>query len=72
MVELQKQKLLIVKVTDPRKFIDRGGLLRRVFNNANYKMCGSPIVISAHTLRMNFAELQALFSQYRKKYGRAQ
>lgn len=70
-VELQKQELLIIKVTDPRKFIDRGGRLRRVFNNANYKMCGSPIVISAHTLRMNFAELQSLCGQYQRKYGRA-
>jgi len=69
--ELQKQELLVIKVTDPRKFIDRGGLVRRALNNANYKMCGSPIVISANALRMNFAGLLALFSQYQRKYGRA-
>jgi len=69
--EIQKQDILVIKVTDPQKFVDRGGLLRRVFNQANYKMCGSPIVISANTLRLNFAELQSLFSQYQRKYGRA-
>ena len=69
--EIQKQDILVIKVTDPQKFVDRGGLLKRVFNKANYKMCGSPIAISSNTLKMDFSELLSLFSQYQRKYGRA-
>jgi hypothetical protein len=32
-------------------------------------MCGSPIAISANTLKINFAELHSLFDQYQRKYG---
>jgi hypothetical protein len=68
-LEIQKQKTLIIGVRDPQKYIDRGGALRRTLNKSNYKMVGSPIAISSSTLKINFSELVSLFDQYRHKYG---
>jgi hypothetical protein len=67
--EIQKQKMLIIKVRDPQEYIARGNSLRRTLNKANYKMVGSPISISANALAIKFSELVALFEQYRRKYG---
>jgi hypothetical protein len=67
--EIQKQKLLIVKVRNPQEYIARGGSLKRTLNKANYKMVGSPISISPVGLEINFSELVSLFDQYQRKYG---
>jgi hypothetical protein len=67
--EIQKQKLLIIKVRDPQEYIARGSSLRQKLNKANYKMVGSPISISANTLAINFSELAPLFDRYQRKYG---
>lgn len=67
--EMQKQQMLIVQVSDPEKYIGRGGALRRALNRANYKMTGSPVAIPSNTLRISFPELVALFERYRRQYG---
>ena len=69
--EMQRQKMLIIMVKDPEKYVDRGNAVQRTLNKANYKMCGSPITISANALKINFSELRALFDQYQRKYGNA-
>lgn len=68
-LEIQKQKLLIIKVRDPQEYIARGSSLKQKLNKANYNMVGSPISISANTLAINFSELISLFDQYQRKYG---
>lgn len=68
-VEIQKQKMLIIKVRDPQKYIARGSVLRRTLNKANYKMVGSPISISSNAPGIEFSELVSLFDRYRRKYG---
>ena len=68
-LEIQKQKMLIIGVRDPQKYIDRGSALKRTLNNANYKMSGSPVSISSVTLKIDFAELVSLFNRYHQKYG---
>jgi hypothetical protein len=68
-LEIQKQKMLIIMVRDPQAYIGRGSLLRQTLNKANYKMVGSPISISPNTLGINFSELVSLFDRYRRKYG---
>ena len=70
-IEIQRQKLLIIKVTDPERYIERGSSLRRALNRANHRMVGSPITISSTGLRISFAELVALFQQYHEKFGSA-
>lgn len=70
--EIQNQKMLVILVKDPEKYVDSGNALKRTINRANYKMCGSPIAISAKALQINFSELQSLFEQYLRKHGNAQ
>ena len=67
--EMAQQKMLIIKVKDPHKYVDRGNAVKRKLNQANYNMCGSPIAISANALKINFADLHTLFDQYQRKYG---
>jgi hypothetical protein len=67
--EIQKQKMLIIKVRDPQEYIARGNSLRRTLNKANYNMVGSPISISSNTLEIDFSELASLFDRYQRKYG---
>ena len=69
--EVPQQKMLIIEVTDPQKYVDRGNAVKRKINQANYQMCGSPISISANALKIDFAELHSLFDQYQQKYGNA-
>ena len=69
--EIHKQKMLIIKVRNPQKYIERGGRLKQALNKANQKMCGSPIAITSNALKINFSELLSLFNQYKKKYGNA-
>lgn len=67
--QIQKQKLLIIYVRNPEKYIARGSSLKQKLNRANYKMVGSPISIAANVLEINFSELVSLFDQYLRKYG---
>ncbi|HZH30116.1 MAG TPA: STM3941 family protein [Pyrinomonadaceae bacterium] len=66
--KIQNEKLLIINVRDPRKYIARGNSLRRALNKANHNMVGSPISIAAHTLEINFSELAAIFDRYQRTY----
>lgn len=67
--EIQKQKMLIIKVRDPQEYVARGSSLKRILNKANYKMVGSPIFISSNALEIKFSELTSLFDQYQRRYG---
>ena len=68
--EMQNQKMLIVKVSNPEKYIERGGSLRRALNKANFKMCGSPIAITSNSLKIRFDELLDSCNQYLARYGK--
>ena len=68
--EIQKQKLLIIKLADPEKYIQAGGSMKRALNRMNLKLCGSPIAISSNALKINFSELVSLCNSYYAKYGR--
>ncbi|HXD34827.1 MAG TPA: STM3941 family protein [Pyrinomonadaceae bacterium] len=70
-VEVQKQKMLVINVRDPEEYIARGNLLQQTLNKASYKMVGSPISISSNMLAINFSELISLFDQYQRKYAGA-
>jgi len=67
--QMQKQKMLVVGLRDPRKYADRGGALRRALNRANHGMVGSPVAISSTALAIDFEELVSLFERYHRKYG---
>jgi hypothetical protein len=50
---IRRQKLMIIKIRDPQQYIESEGPLKRALHSANYRMCGSPIVISSNTLKMD-------------------
>ncbi|HEY7405443.1 MAG TPA: STM3941 family protein [Candidatus Angelobacter sp.] len=66
-----RQKTLIILVKNPEAYVERGNPLKRAANKANYKMCGSPIAITANTLQIGFPELLSIFQQYQQKFGQA-
>ncbi|HEY5883918.1 MAG TPA: STM3941 family protein [Pyrinomonadaceae bacterium] len=69
--EMQGQKMLVIMVANPQKYVDTGSALKRKLNQANYNMVGSPISISATTLKTKFPELCSLFDEYVRKYSSA-
>lgn len=64
------QRFLTVVVDDPRKFIDRGSPIRRKAAESNHRRAGSPINVTARTLRIPFDDLVAKTSEYYRRYGR--
>ena len=68
--ETFNQKMLVVKVADPKKYFDGGDRLARYLRKSSHKMCGSPVIINATALKIGFDELSAMFHQYLSKYGR--
>lgn len=68
--EVQKQKTLIVKITNPERYIEVGGAMKRALNRMNFKLCGSPIAITSNSLKIGFDELLDVCNMYLKKYGK--
>jgi hypothetical protein len=68
--EVRKQKMLIVKVTNPEKYAEIGGSVKRALNRVSFKMRGSPIAITSHSLKIGFNELLDGCHQYFAKYGK--
>jgi len=62
-------KALVIKVTHPEKYIANAGLMRRLHISPIYKVCGSPILISASSLKITFDELVDTCNQFFSKYG---
>lgn len=69
-LQIQRQRMLIVRVVNPEKYIAAGNAVKRVLNRQSYKSYGSPIAITAGTLKISFEELQAIFNEYLSKYGK--
>jgi hypothetical protein len=61
--------MLVIRVMSPEAYIERGNPLKRSLNRMNFKLCGSPLAISATTLKINFDELVRLCSAYHARYG---
>ena len=66
---IQGQRFITLHVTNPRKYLRRGGFLKRRINALNYQLYGSPINISVNTLKINFDELTELISHYYERYS---
>ena len=66
---IQGQRFITLYVTNPQKYLQRGGFLKRRINSLNYQLYGSPINISVNTLKINFDELTELISHYYERYS---
>jgi hypothetical protein len=67
--EIQKQKMLVIQLTDTSKYIARGSAFRRMVNRANTSLCGSPVAIPSSALKIRFDDLVVAFDEYRDKMG---
>jgi hypothetical protein len=67
--EFSGQRMLVIKVTNPDRYIETGGSLKRRIKRANFNMCGSPIAISPIGLKIDFNELVDIFNAYISRYG---
>jgi hypothetical protein len=67
--QLHRQQMLVIKVADPGKYIERGSAVKRALNRANAGMVGSPIVISSNALRIPFDELRREVAAYFSRYA---
>ena len=67
--QVHNQKMLVVHVADPARYVERGSALKRALNRANASMCGSPIVISSNALRIPFDELRKELAAYVSRYA---
>lgn len=67
--EIQKQRMLIIKLADPEKYIRAGGPMKQALNRMNTRICGSPVAISSNALKINFDELVRLCNSYHAKYA---
>ncbi|ORA62129.1 STM3941 family protein [Mycobacteroides franklinii] len=65
----ERQRILMVAVKDPERYIARGGPVTRLLNRGNMRMAGSPIAISANSLKIGFDELLAAFEANRSRFG---
>ena len=65
------QRFLVVRLVNPEKYIELGNALKRSLNRSNYKMYGSPIIISSGALEIDLDELHAIFRVCLAKYGKS-
>ena len=68
-VEIQKQKTLVVMVADAEKYIEAGGFVRRKINRMNFHLVGSPIAITSNSLQISFVDLLDSCNRYFVKYA---
>lgn len=62
--QIQRQKFVSIHVHDPEKYIEKANTFKKAAHRANMKMVGTPINISAVSLKIKHKELLDLFQQY--------
>ena len=65
---IQKQRFLTIEVYDAEKYVRRANVLKRPLVALNAKYFGSPIQISANTLKTDFDELIQLVTSSYARY----
>lgn len=67
--KVQGQKMLVLNLYEPEKYLEAGGGLRRRLAKANYGLCGSPMAISTSSLELSFKELHELCEEYLQRHS---
>ena len=70
-VSISGQRLLAFMVDEPEKYLGKGNILTRYLVNWNYRRYGSPVFISANSLKIGFDELLKQVQEFRSKHGNA-
>ena len=67
--QVGSQRFLTFYVTNPRRYLQRGGFFERQMKALNYKFYGSPIHISTSSLQISFGEFSNLVFEYYDRYS---
>ena len=65
--QVHKQKFISIQVKDPEKYVNNGSALKRMANRADIKLCGTPINISANSLKISHDDLLQTIGEYYRK-----
>ena len=65
--QVQQQRFVSIMVQNPEKYINTGNALKRMANRANFKMSGTPINISANSLKISYEELLDIIEAFYRK-----
>lgn len=66
--QVHAQKFIIIKVSNPEHYIDlKKNRIGKMAMRANYDKFGSPISISANSLKTNFSDLKSLIEKHYEK-----
>jgi hypothetical protein len=68
-VSVKGQRFLALLVTDPQKYLGKGNALIRWFVEMNYRMHGTPILVSAHSLKVTLDDLEKRIEEFRRRHG---
>jgi hypothetical protein len=73
-IEIHKQKLIMLHVTNPQEYIDRQkSVFTRKGMQLNYKMYGTPLSITSNGLKISFEKLLTIITdRFRKTRTNAQ
>ncbi|MFT4102831.1 MAG: STM3941 family protein [Burkholderiaceae bacterium] len=63
-----RQPMLLVHVHEPAPYLARGSSLQQTLRRANWRACGTPIVIAAHALQIRGDLLQAQIQDRLDRY----
>ena len=66
----EKHRFLTIEVHDPQKYIRRTRWVKRAAVRQNTRVFGSPIHISAETLKIDFDDLRKAVKESQAKYSR--
>ena len=65
------QRTLVVRVSDPQKYLGGGNALARYLRKSNLRLCGSPVTITSTVLKIGYDDLMAEIQDYLRRYGKA-
>lgn len=65
--QVRTQKFVSIHVKDPGKYANIGNALKKMANRVNIKMCGTPINISANSLKIGHEYLLKTIQEYYQK-----
>lgn len=68
-LKVRNQFTLVLRVADPQRLIAAASPVRRALAEADARLCGSPVAISAATLAIGFDDLVQLCHAYHARYG---
>jgi hypothetical protein len=68
---VKRQSLLVVKLVDPKKYIEDASNLKRKLRTTTFETYASPVVIPSSALSIDFNELVGIFNGYLLKQGKS-